>query len=202
MPPPGLPLGVRLDRRLLPQRQQSCPTCFTITVSLSLPSAARSCSSTTPSTTRYARATRKRDISPFANKCFASLASPERRGELCFHSLWHVFQTYVNNLNVAMEKLADAQAKGDVTAVVQLQQAIKFNGGGHLNHSIFWQNLAPPSKGGGEEPASGPLADLVTNQFGSFNEMKDKLSAATVAVQVGRLSITRFISSAREEGAQ
>lgn len=38
-----------------------------------------------------------------------------------------------------MEKLADAEAKGDVSAIVQLQGAIKFNGGGHLNHSIFWK---------------------------------------------------------------
>lgn len=38
-----------------------------------------------------------------------------------------------------MEKLADAEANGDVSAIVQLQGAIKFNGGGHLNHSIFWK---------------------------------------------------------------
>lgn len=48
-------------------------------------------------------------------------------------------QAYINNLNVAMEKLADAEAKCDVTSIVQLQGAIKFNGGGHLNHSIFWK---------------------------------------------------------------
>merc|ERR1719352_1062519 len=59
-------------------------------------------------------------------------------------------QTYVTNLNAAYEKLLDAQAKGDVDAVIALQGAIKFNGGGHVNHSIFWQNLCPVSMGGGE----------------------------------------------------
>ena len=47
--------------------------------------------------------------------------------------------TYVANLNVAEEKLADAVAKSDVSSVIGLHGALKFNGGGHLNHSIFWQ---------------------------------------------------------------
>lgn len=53
--------------------------------------------------------------------------------------MYVTLQAYINNLNAAMEKLADAEAKGDVSAIVQLQAAIKFNGGGHLNHSIFWK---------------------------------------------------------------
>ena len=53
---------------------------------------------------------------------------------------------YVANLNVATVKLEEAQAKGDISSIISLQQAIKFNGGGHLNHSIFWNNLAPVSK--------------------------------------------------------
>ncbi|CAM9768207.1 unnamed protein product [Choristocarpus tenellus] len=91
-------------------------------------------------------------------------------------------QTYVNNLNVAMEKLGDAEAKGDVTAIIQLQGAIKFNGGGHLNHSIFWQNLAPIGKGGGEM-VPGKLQDMITAQYSSLDELKGKLSAVTVGVQ-------------------
>merc|ERR1711884_680831 len=59
------------------------------------------------------------------------------------HSKHH--QTYVNNLNAAEEKLAEASAKNDVSAIIGLQGAIKFNGGGHINHSIFWKNLC--SKG-------------------------------------------------------
>jgi superoxide dismutase, Fe-Mn family len=53
------------------------------------------------------------------------------------HSKHH--NTYVTNLNAAMPKLKAAEEKGDVTAIVQLQAAIKFNGGGHMNHTIFWQ---------------------------------------------------------------
>ena len=53
------------------------------------------------------------------------------------HSKHHA--TYVNNLNVAEEKLAEAVAKNDVSTVIGLNGALKFNGGGHLNHSIFWQ---------------------------------------------------------------
>jgi len=93
------------------------------------------------------------------------------------HSKHHA--TYVNNLNVAEEKLADAVAKNDVSTVIGLHGALKFNGGGHLNHSIFWQNLCP----GGSGDPSGPLADAINRDFGSFAAMKEKLSASTVAVQ-------------------
>jgi len=87
--------------------------------------------------------------------------------------------TYVNNLNVCEEKLSDAVAKGDVSSIIGLQGALKFNGGGHINHSIFWQNLCP---GGSGEP-SGVLSDLITRDFGSLAAMQEKLSASTVAVQ-------------------
>ncbi|CAM9578451.1 unnamed protein product [Ectocarpus sp. 4 AP-2014] len=91
-------------------------------------------------------------------------------------------QAYINNLNAAMEKLADAEAKGDVTAILQLQAAIKFNGGGHLNHSIFWKNLAPVGKGGGEM-VTGTLADMIEAQYHSMGELTEKMSAASVGVQ-------------------
>jgi len=93
------------------------------------------------------------------------------------HSKHHA--TYVNNLNVAEEKLAEAVAKNDVSTVIGLNGALKFNGGGHLNHSIFWQNLCP---GGSGEP-TGALAEMITRDFGSFEAMKTKLSGSTVAVQ-------------------
>merc|ERR1712002_415763 len=87
--------------------------------------------------------------------------------------------TYVTNLNVAEEKLAEAVQKNDVAAIIALQPALKFNGGGHINHSIFWENLSP--KGGGEP--SGDLMAAIKEDFGTFERMKTELVAATVAVQ-------------------
>ncbi|XP_057294094.1 superoxide dismutase [Mn], mitochondrial-like [Hydractinia symbiolongicarpus] len=93
------------------------------------------------------------------------------------HSKHH--QTYVNNLNVAEEQLAEAQEKGDVSKVISLAPALKFNGGGHLNHSIFWTNLSP---NGGGDP-SGELLEAINRDFGSVGNLKTRLSAITVAVQ-------------------
>lgn len=93
------------------------------------------------------------------------------------HSKHH--QTYVNNLNVTEEKLQEALAKGDVKTAIALEPALRFNGGGHINHSIFWQNLSP---NGGGEP-SGALFEAIKRDFGSVEAMKAALSASTVAVQ-------------------
>ena len=81
-----------------------------------------------------------------------------------------------------MEKFLVAQSTGDVAAMVALQPAIRFNGGGHVNHSIFWSNLAPAGKGGGGAP-EGDLAALIDAQFGSFDDFKAKLAADTAAGQ-------------------
>jgi len=88
-------------------------------------------------------------------------------------------QTYVNNLNVAEEKLKEALAKGDVATAVSLEPAMRFNGGGHINHSIFWQNLC--AKGTGEP--TGDLAEAIKRDFGSFDAFKTAMSNATVAIQ-------------------
>jgi len=96
------------------------------------------------------------------------------------HSKHHA--TYVTNLNAAQTKLEEALHKGDVTSQIALQQVIKFNGGGHLNHSIFWENLAPPKKGGGEL-GNGELRKMIEAQWGSLDNLQSTMSAATVGVQ-------------------
>ena len=86
--------------------------------------------------------------------------------------------TYVNNLNQAEEKTQEALGKGDIRTAIQLQSALKFNGGGHMNHCIFWTNLC---KDGGEP--SGHLLQQINKDFGSVQAMKDKLSAISIAIQ-------------------
>lgn len=91
-------------------------------------------------------------------------------------------QTYVNSLNDATEKLAAAQSKSDVGAQIALQPLINFHGGGHLNHSLFWENLAPKNQGGGEPP-SGALKKAIDETFGGLEGLQAKFNAALAGVQ-------------------
>lgn len=89
---------------------------------------------------------------------------------------------YVANLNKALEQYNEAQAKNDLDAMIALQPAIRFNGGGHLNHSIFWTNLAPKNKGGGEAP-QGALADAIKAEFGSLDDFITKFNGIAGPIQ-------------------
>ncbi|KAF4375596.1 hypothetical protein G4B88_015131 [Cannabis sativa] len=91
-------------------------------------------------------------------------------------------QTYITNYNKALEQLDQAMAKGDASTVVKLQSAIKFNGGGHINHSIFWNNLAPVQKGGGEPPKKS-LGWAIDMQFGSLESLIQKINSEGAALQ-------------------
>lgn len=80
-------------------------------------------------------------------------------------------QTYVNALNAAEEKYAQTSSAKERIA---LQSAIKFNGGGHINHSLFWKNLAPSHEKGGKggQLKAGPLKDAIDRDFGGLENLK------------------------------
>ena len=96
------------------------------------------------------------------------------------HSKHH--NTYVTSFNTASEKMAEAQSKNDIQSQIATQPLINFHGGGHINHSLFWENLAPKSSGGGEPP-SGALAKAIDSHFGGLDAMKEKFNAALAGIQ-------------------
>jgi Fe-Mn family superoxide dismutase len=88
---------------------------------------------------------------------------------------------YVNNLNKALEGHADLEQKSiteliaDLSTVPEgIRTAVRNNGGGHFNHSLFWKVM---QKGGGGEP-SGELADAIRSTFGTFDDFKTKFTQA------------------------
>eukprot|EP01094_Clydonella_sp_ATCC50884_P007540 TRINITY_DN1673_c0_g1_i3.p2 TRINITY_DN1673_c0_g1~~TRINITY_DN1673_c0_g1_i3.p2 ORF type:complete len:200 (-),score=41.99 TRINITY_DN1673_c0_g1_i3:642-1241(-) len=98
------------------------------------------------------------------------------------HSKHH--QTYVNNLNKILEDSDAATKAGDTAKVQSLQQGLRFNGGGHLNHTEFWNSLAPTNAAGGGQPSSGsPLAKAIDEAFGSFDNFISQFNTQTAAIQ-------------------
>lgn len=91
-------------------------------------------------------------------------------------------QTYVTNLNAALEKYHAAAAKRDLQQMIHLQAAIKFNGGGHINHSIFWTNLASKGTVGGGHPG-GELNTYIVKEYGSYDKFIEKFNNETIAIQ-------------------
>ncbi|CUM63370.1 uncharacterized protein PRCAT00000943001 [Priceomyces carsonii] len=109
-------------------------------------------------------------------------------------------QTYVNGYNTAIEQAAEAKAKGEVKKTIELQQNIKFHGGGYTNHCLFWKNLAPQKQGGGEPPSSdSELAQKIKEQYGSLDNLKAITNSKLAGVQGSGWA---FIVKNKENGGE
>jgi Fe-Mn family superoxide dismutase len=93
------------------------------------------------------------------------------------HSKHHA--AYVAGANTAIDQLAEAREKNDFTWINKLQKDLAFHLGGHVNHSIFWNNLSPD---GGDKP-TGELAAAIDDFFGSFDAFKAHYTAAAMGLQ-------------------
>jgi superoxide dismutase, Fe-Mn family len=90
-------------------------------------------------------------------------------------------QAYVNNLNAAIEKAPELASKSlddlmkNVNSLPEaVRTAVRNNGGGHWNHSMFWQVMAP--KAGGEP--GGKVGDAIRKSFGDFAKFREQFAAA------------------------
>ncbi len=93
------------------------------------------------------------------------------------HSKHHA--AYVAGINTALEQLEEARAKNEFGNINKLQKDLAFHLGGHVNHSIFWNNLAPNQ---GEKP-DGELAAAIDEFFGSFDAFRAHFNAAALGIQ-------------------
>ncbi|KAI1841820.1 hypothetical protein JX265_009429 [Neoarthrinium moseri] len=91
-------------------------------------------------------------------------------------------QTYVNGLNSALETIEEAKAKGNDAAAASVAPLLNFHGGGHINHTLFWENLAPANKDGGGEP-EGALKKSIDEDFGSFQTLQKQMNTALAGIQ-------------------
>ncbi|BCG57221.1 superoxide dismutase [Paenibacillus sp. URB8-2] len=111
--------------------------------------------------------------------------------------------TYVTNLNAALEKAPELQGKGleelisDLNAVPEaIRTAVRNNGGGHANHSLFWETIGP---NGGGAP-TGALAEAIDSELGGFEKFKEDFAAAAttrfgsgwawLSLKDGKLAVT------------
>jgi Fe-Mn family superoxide dismutase len=90
---------------------------------------------------------------------------------------------YVNNLNAALEKYPDLQSKsidellrGIDTVPEDIRTAVRNNGGGHANHTMFWQIMGP--KAGGAP--TGAIGEAISSSFGSFDSFKEQFAKAGI----------------------
>jgi Fe-Mn family superoxide dismutase len=92
---------------------------------------------------------------------------------------------YVNGANSALDALAEAREKNDLTMVNKFQKDLAFNLAGHVNHTVFWKNMSPE---GGDKP-TGELAAAIDEYFGSFDAFRAHFTASALGIQGSGWSI-------------
>jgi Fe-Mn family superoxide dismutase len=100
--------------------------------------------------------------------------------QLTLHHQKH-HQAYVNSANAILERLDKARKEGTDFDVKATLKELSFHIGGHLLHSLFWTNIAPPGKGGGKP--KGTLGTVLEKEFGSFERFKKEFSMAATSVE-------------------
>lgn len=94
-------------------------------------------------------------------------------------------QSYVDGLNKAENKLAEARKKGDFDLVKHWERELAFNGAGHYLHTIFWNVMSP--QGGGRP--TGALLEAIEHSFGSYDGFKNQFTEAANKVEGGGWAI-------------
>jgi len=90
-------------------------------------------------------------------------------------------QAYVNGANAILQRVDKARREGSDLDMRSTMKELSFNIGGHLLHSLFWDNLAPTDKGGGKP--SGAVGDALQKEFGSFERFRKEFTQTAATVE-------------------
>ena len=115
---------------------------------------------------------------PYAYDALAPYMSEE---QLKIHHDKH-HAAYVTGANGILEKLDKTKNEDAGVDVKAELKALSFNIGGHVLHSLFWENMAQADNGGGGEP-SGKLAEVIKENFGSFDKFKEKFTKTAMTLE-------------------
>lgn len=119
------------------------------------------------------------DLSPFLSEALLRI----------HHDGHH--QKYVNQANTLLEKLEKARSDGTVLNMKCEPQALAFNVGGHIMHSLYWENMAPTSSGGGGTPG-GRIGDVLDKEFGSYERFVKEFTETANAVESSGWAVLTF----------
>jgi len=111
---------------------------------------------------------------------YADLQPYMSKEQLTIHHDKH-HQAYVNGANAILQRLDKARKEGTDFDVKSTLKELSFNIGGNLLHSLFWNNLAPPKKAGGQP--TGALGEIIDKEFGNFDRFKKEFSQAASSVE-------------------
>jgi Fe-Mn family superoxide dismutase len=111
---------------------------------------------------------------------YADLEPQMSKEQLTIHHDKH-HQAYVNGANAILQKLDKARKENADLDVKSALKELSWNIGGHVLHSLFWDNLAPASKAGGKP--GGKLGDWLDKEFGSFDRFKKEFTQAATSVE-------------------
>jgi Fe-Mn family superoxide dismutase len=123
-----------------------------------------------------------------ANKFYVLPELPYERGalepimsreQLTIHHDKH-HQAYVNGANSILEALDKSRREGTDLDIKSVLKSLSFNIGGHILHSLFWNNLTPPMEG---RRPTGRIADEIDKEFGSFERFKKEFNQAATSVE-------------------
>ena len=111
---------------------------------------------------------------------YADLEPYMSKEQLTIHHDKH-HQAYVNGANAIFQKLDQARKENTDLDVKATLKELSWNVGGHLLHSLYWENMASPSKTGGNP--GGKLGDWLEKEFGSFERFKKEFTTAATSVE-------------------